>query len=63
MPTLQSHPETDCSTGREEEHIMLAALAAICGILGLGSMFLILRNYRRQADIKEGPGIVPEDYD
>jgi hypothetical protein len=42
---------------------MLPVLGAICAILGLGSMFLILRNYRRQADMGEGPGIVPEDYD
>jgi hypothetical protein len=42
---------------------MLEVAAAICAILGLGSMFLILRNYRRQTDIGESPGIVPEDYD
>ena len=42
---------------------MLEVIAVICAILGLGSMFLILRNYRKQADMGEGPGIVPEDYD
>jgi hypothetical protein len=31
-------------------------------VLGLVGMVFILRNYRRQAEDAEGPGIVPEDY-
>jgi hypothetical protein len=31
-------------------------------VLGFVGMVFILRNYRRQAEDAEGPGIVPEDY-
>jgi hypothetical protein len=31
-------------------------------VLGLAGMVFILRNYRRQSEDAEPPGIVPEDY-
>lgn len=42
---------------------MFTVLAVICAVAAIGGMVLILRNFRKQADISEGPGIVPEDYD
>lgn len=42
--------------------MLATVIGVIVGVLGIGGMGLLFRNYRRQNDYREGPGKVPEDY-
>jgi hypothetical protein len=41
---------------------MTTVIGVVVAVLGVGGFGLLLRNYRRQSDLREGPGKVPEDY-
>ena len=41
---------------------MTTVIGVVLAVLGLSGLGILLRNYRRQSEFREGPGKVPEDY-